>query len=281
MSGIDKEIEGFFEDPDASSAVISVARQITAPVVGTPLTIQETGTGGGIRVVYLGLDRSGSMHKVGDELRRSFNVDFVPAIRAAREDDVSALRVGGLAFSTNITPIWVSGGISFHSLDELPQLTTSEYDPDWYGSTALYQAILTSSANAMRYASEVQLQMGIDVEVDIITLTDGANNEPPYGIDGERQVFRLVRGSKTSRVRYSYLYFETEYGMGDPKEHAIHQLGYDPEQVETFMMKPDETPEERAHRFRRLIQVISRVSASRGTSVVQATQAVLDDEELV
>lgn len=280
MSTLNSEIAGFFTDPDASSAVVMAADNVAAPVVqGAVLTEDELSTGGGLRVVYFVKDRSPSMDPVADDLRNGFNNDFVPAVKEAREDDIAALRIGGLSFSSDITPIWqVRGGDAIHTLEDLPKLTLADYDPSRGLGTALHQAIIDGTANAMRYAAEVQADTGLDVDVDIIILTDGANNCEPRD---PSEVKRIITGRDKTRVRYVFFYFQTDWGLDDPKGYAINDLGIDAEQVESFPAKPNETEQERRHRFRQLMQVLSRVSAAKNTSAVVATAAVLDDDELV
>ena len=277
--------------------MVLAAQHVVAPVIqGATLTMDETMSGGGIRVVFFVFDASISMAEVEDLLRTGFNVDFVPAVKAAREDDISALRIGGAAFSTGSpTPLWrgvddvTDDDIYFHPFDKLPQLTTSDYNTQGGYGTALHRAIVEGSARAFAYAAELQQKTGVDVDVDVIVLSDGANNEPPVS---PSEVHRLVTGRDKTRVRYVFFYFETEWGLStakpahggpsDLEDYVINQLGFDPEQVQAFALKPGETDEERARRFRRLLMVMSKVSASRGTSAVVATADVLnDDEELV
>jgi hypothetical protein len=279
-NGVSEEIAAFFTNPDASSAIVMAAEHVAAPVVqGATLTEDELGKGGGLRVVYHVFDRSPSMEPVGDDLRDGFNNDYVPAIEEAREDDISALRLGGLSFSSDITPIWVvPGGDAIHPLDALPQMTIQDYDPTIGSGTSLHQAILDGTTNAMTFAAQVQAETGLDVDVDIIILTDGANNGNPRD---PGKVKKVITGRDRSRVRYVFFYFETKLGLSDPKGYAINDLGIDGEQVQSFPALPNETPEQRRHRFRQLLQVMSRVSAAKNTSAVMATAAVLDDEELV
>src|SRR6478672_5515398 len=77
-----EQVGTFFQDPDASSAVVLAAQQqITAPmIVGTELSDEEVMMGGGLRVVYFAMDRSPSMEPVADALLNGFNQDFVPAV---------------------------------------------------------------------------------------------------------------------------------------------------------------------------------------------------------
>lgn len=288
--GISPEIAGFFQDPDASSAVVLAAQQIAAPVVqGAPMTPKELEMGGGVRVVYLILDASPSMEPVARLLREGFNTDYVPAVQEAREDDISALRIGGAAFSRSpSTRLWKgANGDYFHTIDNLPQLTSSDYDPNRGWGTELHQAILDGTATAVRYASEVGAEISIDPEIDIIVLSDGADNSHVPA----SEVKQVVSARDKTRMRFMFLYFETELGLSvkrpaagrlsELERYVVRDLGFDGEQVMAFAAKPGETREERAHRFRQMMRVLSKVSASRGTSVVVATAAVLEDDELV
>jgi len=279
-STIDSHVTGFFRNPASSVPVSLAAQQIQAPLVqGAALELDELETGGGLRVVVLALDASQSMWEVGDQLRDSFNNDFVPAVKAAREDDVSALRVGGIAFSNTVQQIWhAPNGDYFHKLEELPQLTAAEYDPSRGGSTALHQSILDASALGMRYAAALQAGGSDDVDLDVIVLTDGENNRPPHS---PAEVKQMIQGRDKSRIRYGFFYFETAWGNSDPTRYATQELGIDGEMVQAFMARPNESAQERAKRFRTMMAVMSRVSASRGMSAVKATKAVFTDDNLV
>lgn len=278
-------VASLFVDPTSSNAMVLAAQHVTMPIIaGVPLTDDEVETGGGARVVYMIIDGSPSMIVVAEALRNGFNNDYEPAVRAAREDDVAALRVGGCVFSSGSpTPIWrgtgSNAGAYFHPFDELPELTVAEYDPNRGQLTALHRAILEGSAVAFRYAAELQQATGIQPDVDIIILTDGANNTAPLD---PAEVRQMIMGRRTSRVRYLFFYFQTDLGLADPRRYATDELGISPELVESFLANPGETPEQLASRMRRLMAVMSRVSASKGMSAVRAVQAAgLDDEEFV
>jgi hypothetical protein len=275
------QIASFFQDPDTSSAVVLAANQVAAPVVqGAALTADEVMMGGGLRVVFFVIDASPSMEPVAQLLRDGFNNDFVPAVKDAREDDTSALRIGGLAFDGfDLNPLWVgANGDHFHMLDQLPKLTINEYNPQMNDGTALHRAILEGFAQALRYAAELRTQTGIDVDIDIVILTDGANNMPPIS---PAKVKQTVTTRDQTRVRVVFFYFNTDWGLPDPKEYATQKLGISGEQVEAFDSRAGETKQERAKRFRRLMAVMSRVSAARNTSAVVATANVLEDDEIV
>lgn len=281
----EKNVASFFVNPEASSAVVLAAPQIAAPIVrGAALTVSELMMGGGIRVVYFLFDKSPSMDPVAQLLRDAFNNDFVPAVKEARESDVSTLRIGGAAFSGSAPePIWkgkdTSGNvIYFHPLDELPPLTIAEYDPSVGNSTALHLAIELGTARAVRYAADVQKETGTDVELDIMILSDGGNNVPPYS---PAKAAMLIESRDRTRVRYVYFYFETDQGLKDPRSYAINDLKIDVENVETFMRKPNETEEELHKRFRRMMAVLSKVSGARNVSAVVASAAVPEDEEII
>ncbi|TSC72355.1 MAG: hypothetical protein G01um101470_349 [Parcubacteria group bacterium Gr01-1014_70] len=288
---VDPTIAAFFKDPDASSVVGLKASQIVAPIVrGEDVKPEELMMGGGLRVVHFILDRSPSMEPVGDMLREDFNKEFIAAVKEAREDDISVLRIGGTSFSSDITPIWkgkdTSGAdVYYHSLDNLPALTRAEYDPERGYATALHEAILDGTARALKSAADQQGKTGTAPDVDVVTMTDGANNCSP--IDPS-VVKDMVTGANKRRVRHIFFYFQTDMGLNDPKAYAINELGYDGENVMVFEQKPGETSVERRKRFRRMMRVMSRVSASKGMSAVKAAAAqqvanatTTDDEDLV
>ncbi len=269
------DIASFFADPAASNAITLGAQQIAAPVVsGQAITFEDLSQGGGIRIVFLVIDASPSMEPVADLLRDSFNKDFIPAVQDARADDIAVLRIGGLAFSTKITPIWQSGGNGFHALDQLPKLTKAEYDPEQGWGTALHKAILTGTATAVSYAALLRAQMGIQPEVDVITFTDGANNEQPAD---PAEVRTVIVGGRSTLVRHTFLYFQTDLGARNPQKIGL-DLGYDGENISVFTKKPNESSESYASRFRRLMRVMSRVSASRGASATNAAAAVVEED---
>jgi hypothetical protein len=200
----------------------------------------------------------------------------------ARNDDTGALRIGGVVFSSDITPLWEGRDAQgrpnfFHALDQLPRLSPREYDPSRGYGTALHRAIQDGTARAIKYAAQIQAETGIDVDVDIVILTDGGNTDPPRDPKDTRM---MIQGSDRSRVRHVFLYYQTVAGASDPSNYAVNELGIDPEQVQSFMAKPGETREQQAVRFRRLMQVMSSVTAGRNTSAVMAA-ALTDDTELV
>ncbi|MDD5289845.1 MAG: VWA domain-containing protein [Patescibacteria group bacterium] len=269
------DIAAFFKDADGSSIISLASKQITAPMIqGTAVTLDELSMGGGLRVVYYILDRSPSMADVGPLLLKGFNEDLVPAIKEAREDDISTLRIGGSSFSSDITQIWgrPENGktIYFHELEKLPLLTSAEYNPSRGWATALHAAIIDGCAKAMAYAGELRKEYGIQPEVDVIVLTDGANNEPPNDL---QPVQSVITGSRKDLVRFVFFYFQTKGGLADPEGYA-RELGFDPENTQVFAKKKSETDKEYKSRFRRMMRVMSRVSASKGTNAVQAASAV-------
>jgi hypothetical protein len=279
-------VADYFSDLSAASSVVSINNQhIVAPTVtGQAVTVEELMSGGGFRIVVLVLDRSPSMKPVARLLVDGFNNDFVPAINAARGDDISVLRIGGMSFSSDITPIWGNGQTFFHALDELPQLTSREYYMG-YGGTALHQALIDALAFAMKYADELKTETGTVPDIDIICLSDGENNENPIDPD---VVKVMITGNRKDLVRFSYIYFDTS-GSSDPAQTerrmlaSAKKMGFDPENVQVFAQQPGETEQERQRRFRRMMHVMSRVSASRGTSVTNAAAAVAQvaDDDII
>jgi hypothetical protein len=290
MSKVNSDIASFFRDPSASSVISFKANQIAAPLLnGAALSAEELETGGGLRIVYYFIDGSPSMRPVADDLLEGFNVDLVPAIKAGREDDIAALRIGGLVFSSDLSPIWGHGsGKSkeyFHTLDNLPPLTKQEFDPSRGDSTALHKTIVEGTAYPVAYAAKVQAEEGTAPEIEIVIFSDGANNCYPTDPAEARKV---IIGRDKSRIRFSYLFFDTgdkpriekngRLVAVDPETYAYEELGIDKENIQSFMAMPNETPEDRKKRFRRMMRVASRISASKGTSAVQAAAAISPDD---
>jgi hypothetical protein len=287
-SQVNSSILGFFRDPDASSVLSLAGQQIISPTVrGQDLTMDEIGMGGGVRIVIHVIDRSPSMEPVTKLVLDGFSGLYVEAIKEARQDDVAALRLGGITFSSDITQIWVKNKVAFHPVEELPALTSKEFNPLTGNGTALHQAIVEGYNLALKFAAQVLADTGIQPEIDVITLTDGQNNYHPYDPDS---VYSLIKGSKPELVRFVFFYFETTPGAGKSTHRKVNpkfiaeDLGYDSENVMVFDQKDGETKEEQKKRFRRMLRVMSRVSASKGTSAVAAAAAVqvaTPEEELV
>lgn len=275
------EIAALFKDPAASNAVVVVANQVTAPMVkGAPLNTTEMGLGGGVRIVFFVLDGSLSMAEVEALLRRGFNTEFVPAIKAAREGDTAALRIGGGVFKDReLQQIWVnSNDERFHPLDQLPELTESAYNTHMGYGTALHDAILKATALGAAYASEVAAETGSDPDLDIVVLSDGADNRSSATAE---DVKRVVTGADKTRIRHILLFFRTDYGLRDPEKYAAEQLGFDRENIQVFERDIDETPEEMAKRVRALMRVMSQISASRNTSAVVAASNVFTGDDII
>jgi hypothetical protein len=274
MSGTSKvssAILSFFKDPDASDILTLAGNQVLAPTVrGQDLTDAELSMGGGVRLVMHIFDRSPSMEPATKLMLEGFGGDYVEAIKEARGDDIAALRIAGVSFSSDITPIWVKGGTSFHALEKLPPLTRAEYNPSNGNGTALHQAIIDGYNLALNYAAQIQQDTGIQPEIDIPILSDGMNNERPHDPDVIRT---LIKGSKKELVRWIFFYFETNPGGMNPEDIA-KDLGFDSENIMGFAKKPGETEAEHKKRFRRMLRVMSRVSASKGTSAVKAAAVV-------
>ena len=274
-----KEVGNFFNDLDASSIISLRGQQITAPMVsGAAITIEEMMMGGGVRIVMHVFDRSPSMEPVAHLFYSDFNEEYVPAIREAREDDISALRIGGISFSSDLTPIWERGGEFFHKLEDLPPLTKAEYNPSGGWGTALHAAILDAYARALAHAQQIKRDTGIMPEIDIVVLSDGANNDSPLD---PAEVRKVVTGSKKELVRFVFFYFQTDWGLRDPKGYAVNDLGFDGENVMIFETNLNESLADRRKRFRRMLRVMSKVSASKGTSAVKAAAVVLQDDDIV
>jgi hypothetical protein len=278
QSTISPEALGFFHDPSASSVLSLSGQHLVAPTVrGQDLTDEEIGMGGGVRLIMLLFDRSPSMKPVTQLMLDGFGQYFIDAVREAREDDVAALRFAGLSFSSDITPIWNQKGVSFHKLEDLPPLTPGEYDPERGVGTASHQALIDGTHLAMEYAGQIERDTGIKPEIEVILLSDGLNNENPRS---KNPVKLLIQGCKTDLIRFTFLFFETMPGACKSKDSDVNpelnaaEMRFDSENVKSFAQKPGETELELKKRFRRMMRVASRVSASKGVSAVKAAAAV-------
>lgn len=278
-------ILAFFKDVDSSSVLSLAGNQIIAPTVqGTDLTGEEMAMGGGLRIVIHAIDASPSMSPVREAVLNGFGKSYIEAIKEARQDDVSALRLGGIVFSSSITQIWKKKKVAFHPVEELPPLERKDYDPDNGCGTALHQSIIEAYNLALQYAAEVAANTGIQPEIDVVVLTDGMNNTAPYDKD---VIQKLIKGSKKDLVRFVFFYFETEEGAVESDDEDVNPLkiakalGFDTENTMVFEKKPGESEAEQKSRFRRMMRVMSRVSASKGTSAVAAAAAVPVEEEIV
>ncbi len=276
-------IAPFFDDFDVSSVISLKAQSIAAPIVrGQDITTDELMLGGGIRIVYFIIDRSPSMHEVAQLLIDGFNDEYIPATKEAREDDISVLRIGGMSFSSNCTPLWLQEDenkkmTAFHALEDLPKLSKADYNPFRGQATAQYKAIIEGTATVLRYGSEEVNRTGTHPEVDVIILADGDNNDYPLDIDEPRKV---IQGANKSLIRYSYLYFETEGGSQNPRQAAI-DLGISPENIECFNKKPGETDGEYRSRFRRLMRVMSKISAGGDAATAVAAAVAAEDDDII
>lgn len=285
---LDPAIAAFFSNTDASSILTLPGNQITAPIVrGQALTEDEVMLGGGLRIVVYVIDASPSMSGVAKLLLDGFNNIFVPSIKEAREDDVAALRIGGIVFSSDIQQIWLNNSNGFHTLDDLPPLTTADYDPNRGSGTALHRAIPAGYDLGLKMAAEYQKTTGIQPEIDIVVLSDGANNEQPRDGSG---VKIMIDGAKKALTRFSFFYFETSHGASQSTLRTVNpvfiaeDLGFNSaEDVQVFAQKPGESEKERRSRFRRMMQVMSKVSATKGMSAVNAaaTTPVTADDDAV
>jgi hypothetical protein len=278
MSKINPDFLSFFRNPDASSVLSLAGNQVNAPSVrGQDLTDEEIGMGGGVRLVMHIFDRSPSMVPVTKLMLDGFGKTYVVAIAEARQDDVAALRLAGVSFSDEITPIWQKNGVSFHALEKLPPLTSAEYDPANGNGTALHKAIIEGYRLALEYAAQIKVETGIQPEIDIIVLSDGQNNFAPQS---PKPVRDLIQGSKPELVRFIYFFFQTDSDqtlIQNPEllpEKLALGMGFDKENIMVFAQKDGESDADYKKRFRRMLRVMSKVSASKGTSAVQAAAAV-------
>ena len=272
-------ITALFPNPDASSIVELQAAQIVAPMVnGEGMTPDEMMTGGGVRVIKFLIDGSSSMSPIAPTLRNLISDDLPKSIMGASEDDIAALRLGGAVFSDDITPIWGkkdpegNGSTWYHAPINLPRLESREYSPETQGGmTSLYRCILEETPRAVLFADRLQAESGTQPDIDIMVISDGLNNMHPRNPD---QVRTMVQGADKTRVRFCFFYFDTDVYNTDKAsiEHREREIRQMP-----FMAKPGETKQELHERLRRFLQMVSKTSASKGMSAVQAAACFEND----
>lgn len=278
MAG-NSNIAAFFKDPDASDAIAQRVQYVAPIVRGQTISDDELTMGGGIRIVCLVFDRSPSMIPAALMVLDGFNNDFVPAVKDARQDDISVLRIGGMSFSSDVTRLWIKGTgkdeVAFHAIDDLPTLTSAEYDPNRGNMTALHQSIIDATAYTVKYAAGEAARTGTQPEIEVVHLSDGMNNLSPMNPSAVR---KIIDGSRKDLVRHSFLYFD--HSGGDDQdtvrtiEEMVLKMGYDRENIAIFSQKRGESQKDYRSRFRRLMRVASRISASKGSSAVVAAAQV-------
>ena len=89
---------------DTSKIMITNLNSTTLPMcVGVPIQTIETED---VIIIFFFLDRSPSMKGVRDALIETFNEVMIDGLKGASKKTTKTIIVGGLSFSTDITPLW-------------------------------------------------------------------------------------------------------------------------------------------------------------------------------
>lgn len=242
-------------DAKASSTLIANLNATTVPMcVGDPFAAEELATDD-FKLVYFGLDASGSMDVVENDVREIFNEVIMPGLLGGAASQVGAIRYGGLKFNSSVSKLW---GAGFQRLTaSFPKLTPSEYSAG--GSTALHQGVLDAVTAVTAQALQIANTTGTNPEVVLAFLSDGANNCAPRDYD---PVFQVL--SKLDRELFTLVFygFETEEKVNFAE--IARNLGF--RDIRESKAKPGETLDERRRRFRHDMKVFSQQLVKRAST---------------
>lgn len=257
-----QSVAALFSSPDAAELGINAASSqiminnlnaTTLPMcMGAPIHTLESDD---VIIIMFAIDRSPSMLGVRQILIDAFNELLIDGLRGASKKTANTIVVGGLTFSSDVTPLWGGG---FKKLQEVPRLTLNDYDPDAGRATALYQGQLDALTAASAYAAQVFQETGTMPRVIVVGMSDGANN-----VSGVKASDVLAITSSLSReiCKLPFVVFET-YEHVDGKQIA-QDTGF-----EVFESKklPGESDEDVKRRFRHMMGTLS-------SQVISASQA--------
>lgn len=257
------DIQGLFQSDEAgqlglskqgSDILIANLNGTTLPMCVGNFTVDSI-TSDDVTAVFLAVDASPSMEPVRDLLIETVNEVMIAGLKGASKKSASAVVVGGLAFSTDIWPLWKGG---FHHLDQMPDLTQNEYDPSQGHLTNLYQAMMDGITGLTAHTIDIFQQTGTPPKGIVVVLTDGANNTGRCSSD---QVRALTNGLSRELYTFAAAVFETNEPVDGNK--IARDSGF---QVFDFKKGVNETVDDVKKRFRHMIGVLS-------SSIVRASQA--------
>ncbi|MFA5962066.1 MAG: hypothetical protein WC848_05270 [Parcubacteria group bacterium] len=229
---------------DTSKIMIANLNATTLPMcVGVPIQTIETED---VIIMFFCIDRSPSMKDVRDVLIETFNEVMIDGLRGASKKTTKTIIIGGLSFSSDITPLWGGG---FKRLEDLPYLTHADYDPEAGSATNQYQAQVYAITAACAQATDVFSQTGTPPKVIIVGLGDGADN---VGRAKASSVKTLVDGLSRELFQFPFAVFETWEKVDGRK--IAKDTGFD---VFEFKKVAGETTEDIQRRFRHMIGTLS------------------------
>ena len=253
-----KQGHSFGLDEEASSTLIAnLGTTVTPMCLGTPFDDDEQETDDW-RLIFFGLDNSDSMEAVHDALKESFNDMIIPGLLGGAIDQVGSIRFNGLAFGSQVKPMWRKSG-EWQRLQKgnPPVLTDKEY-PQNGGGTMLNQAVLDGVTALTSYATQISQRTGSLPECVLVFLSDGANNGPPMDAAEIKKVLDKLSPELFTLVFIGFETYESSYVNF---EDIAKSLGF--RDVTSSKMKPGETKAEMQKRLRNLMGVFSQQLVSR------------------
>jgi len=237
----------------ASDIMIANLNAGTLPMcVGTPV---ENLVSDDVTIIQFFLDASPSMERVAPLLIETFNEIMIEGLRGASKQTANAIVIGGIAFSTDIWPMFGGG---FQDLSSINKMTKKDYDPSKGAATNLFGAMIQSITAASAYATQVLQTNGTPPKAIVVGLTDGGDNCQR----ATRQDIKALTQSLSGELfKFPLAVFET-YERVDGAQLA-QDTGFE---VFEFKKQGSETDADIRKRFRHMIGTMS-------SSMISASQA--------
>lgn len=172
-------------DKDSEGIVVANLNATTLPMcVGTPVEEIDTDD---VTIIFLLIDGSGSMGDHESVVIDAINEELIGGLKGASKKAQQSIHLGGCIFSSGVTPLWGGG---FKKLEDIPPLTTRDYNPSRNGGmTALFDAQLDGVTAAAVYASQVLGGSGTPPKTIIACFSDGADNASSVSASKVKSVY--------------------------------------------------------------------------------------------
>lgn len=244
-------------DQQTTDMVIANLNANTLPMcVGAPVDEFESDD---VTIIFFALDGSPSMSPVEDVLIDEFNNTIIPALKGVNRKTAQTIVVGGLVFDDKVRPLWNGG---FLKLDDIPTLTKKNYNTDSGWGTALHKAQIDALSAVSVYTSTVIGEAGITPKTIVVTLSDGANNQPP---SSPNAVYQITSKLSNEIFVLSFVGFET--GERVDFRSIAQATGFST--VWDIKARANESVDEKRRKFRRMLGVLS-------SSLVRQSQTQID-----
>lgn len=208
-------------------------------------------------IMGIGMDVSPSMDEQYATLTNCFNEIMIPSFETAAKKYRRTLRIGSVAFSSKVVPVW-DGFKTIRGAQKClfsNGIINQALQPN--GGTALYRAmieLLKQSANA---ATQVNRSGDptVPAKITLCILTDGVNNQNPLDSDAVKQITDNIQDKQ--QIQLSLAYFKTKLGMSVEEFNAMAKAtGFD-HKTYYFDVTAGKTIEERQKNFRRFFGILS------------------------